>query len=66
MAARKKPRLGSGKRFASLKKSLAGKGVRDPGALAASIGRKKFGKKKFGKLGAVGARRAARKRAKGK
>jgi hypothetical protein len=47
-----KPKLGSGKRFASLKKKLAKKGVEDPGALAASIGRKKFGKGRFQKLAA--------------
>lgn len=44
----KKPKLGSGKRFANLKNSLANKpGVTNPGALAAAIGRKKFGAKKF-------------------
>ena len=51
----KKPKLGSGKRFAALKASLAKKpGITDPGALAAAIGRKKFGKKKFQKLAAKG------------
>ncbi len=50
-----KPKLGSGKRFAKLEKSLAGKpGIDDPGALAASIGRKKFGKKRFQKIAAKG------------
>jgi hypothetical protein len=56
MAARK-PKLGSGKRFASLKRKLSRKGVKSPGALAAYIGRKKFGKKKFAKLSAKGRRR---------
>jgi len=42
-----KPKLGSGKRFAQLKSTLAAKGASDPGALAASIGRKKLGKAKF-------------------
>jgi phage head maturation protease len=51
------PKLGTGARFAKLKKSLASKGASDPGALAAYIGRKKFGKAKFGKLAG-----AARKR----
>lgn len=51
----KKPKLGSGKRFAALEKQLAGrKDVRDPAALAAFIGRKKLGKAKFAKLGAQG------------
>jgi len=43
-------RLGSGARFKKLKASLAAKGARDPGALAAHIGRKKYGKAKFMKL----------------
>lgn len=47
----KKPPLGSGKRFAELKGELAKRpGVKDPGALAAYIGRKKFGAKKFNAL----------------
>ena len=52
--ATKKPKLGSGKRFAQLKTKLAAKGATNPGALAAYIGRKKFGAKKFGKLSAKG------------
>lgn len=45
------PKLGSGKRFAKLEKSLSHeKGIHDPAALAASIGRKKYGEKKFSKL----------------
>jgi len=49
-ASRAMPKLGSGARFARLKSSLAAKGAKDPGALAAYIGRKKFGKAKFHKL----------------
>ncbi len=49
-----KPKLGSGARFASLTKKLDKKGASDPGALAAYIGRKKFGDKKFAKLSAKG------------
>jgi hypothetical protein len=49
-----KPKLGSGKRFANLQRSLAAKGATDPGALAAYIGRKKFGKSKFQRLAAHG------------
>lgn len=49
-----KPKLGSGKRFAALKGNLATKGAKNPGALAAYIGRKKYGKKKFQKLAAKG------------
>lgn len=48
-------KLGSGARFKALKGKLGKqKGVTDPGALAASIGRKKFGKAKFQKLAAKG------------
>ena len=51
----KKPKLGSGGRFAALKSKLASRpGVTNPGALAAYIGRKKYGAKKFAKLGAKG------------
>lgn len=50
-----KSKLGSGGRFAALKASLTKRGgVDDPGALAASIGRKKYGKKKFNSLAAKG------------
>lgn len=49
------PRLGTGARFGALESSLAERpGVRNPGGLAASIGRKKFGAKKFGALSAGG------------
>ena len=51
----KKPKLGSGARFAKLESSIASKdNVRNPGAVAAAIGRKKFGKAKFQKLAAKG------------
>lgn len=51
---KKKPPLGTGERFESLVRSLAAKGVKDPKALAAYIGRKKYGAKKFAKMGAKG------------
>lgn len=51
----KKPKLGSGKRFSNLVHSLESKGhVSNPAAVAASIGRKKYGAKKFAKLSAAG------------
>ena len=40
--------------FKHLSKSLARNGVKDPKALAAWIGRKKFGSKKFNKASATG------------
>ena len=52
-----KPKLGSGKRFKSLTKKLKKKGAKNPKALAAYIGRKKYGKKKFQKLASKGKRR---------
>lgn len=54
---KKKPKLGTGKRFSNLKKALAKKGVNNPAAVAASIGRKKFGAKKMAKLSAKGGKR---------
>jgi hypothetical protein len=56
----KKPPLGSGQRFADLEHALDRKGVNDPGALAAAIGRKKLGASRFAKLAAKGRARAAR------
>ena len=48
-------KLGSGARFKSLTKKLsAKKDVTNPGALAAWIGRKKYGKKRFQNLAAKG------------
>ncbi|MHA2329809.1 MAG: hypothetical protein ACXACR_14935 [Candidatus Hodarchaeales archaeon] len=62
----RKLKLGTGKRFKKLSTKLGRKRgksrIRDPKALAADIGRKKFGKGKFQKLAAKGKRRAAKKR----
>jgi len=53
--AAKLPKLGSGARFKKLSSKLAKRpGVTNPGALAAFIGRKKYGAKKFAKLSAHG------------
>ena len=54
---KRKPKLGSGARYKKLTKSLKKGGARNPKALAAWIGRKKYGKKKFQKLAAKGKRR---------
>ena len=51
-------RVGGGGRFAKLEKSLKSQGVKNPGALAASIGRKKYGKAKFQKMASQGRKRA--------
>jgi hypothetical protein len=50
----KKPKLGTGKRFSALTSKLRRKGARSPEALAAWIGRKKWGRKKFAKLSRTG------------
>jgi hypothetical protein len=54
----KQPKLGTGKRFSALRAALADKGVRDPDALAASIGMKKYGKAKMRAMAARGRQRA--------
>lgn len=56
--AKKQPKLGSGKRFEKLSKTIGAKGnVRDPDAVAAAIGRKKYGAKKMAKMAAAGRKR---------
>lgn len=51
----KQPKLGTGTRFAKLEKSIAKKGnVSDPAAVAAAIGRKKYGAKKMASMAAKG------------
>ena len=46
----KSMKLGGGGRFKKLESKLASKGATNPGALAAYIGRKKYGAKKFSNL----------------
>tara|TARA_A100000172_G_scaffold20591_1_gene11706 strand:- start:4333 stop:4512 length:180 start_codon:yes stop_codon:yes gene_type:complete len=53
----KKPKLGSGVRFKNLTTKLKKSGVKNPKALAASIGRKKYGKKKMSVMAAKGKKR---------
>ncbi len=50
----KSMKLGGGGRFAALKSKLGKQGASNPGALAAYIGRKKYGTKKFASLSAKG------------
>lgn len=52
-------KIGGGARYQKLVKSLKAKGADDPRALAASIGRKKYGKQRFQEMAAAGRRRAA-------
>jgi hypothetical protein len=57
----KSMKLGGGGRFAKLKASIAKKGnVSNPGAVAAAIGRKKYGKAKMTKMAVAGKKRAAK------
>lgn len=57
-----KAKLGTGARFKALKKELGGRkdAVKDPGALAAWIGRKKHGKGKMAKMAAKGRKEASK------
>ncbi len=48
---KRRPRLGSGKRFSGLERRIAARGdVDDPRAVAAAIGRAKYGAKRMGEL----------------
>jgi len=53
----KKAKLGTGTRFKKLTAKLKKQGVKNPKALAAAIGRKKYGKKKFQAMAAKGKRK---------
>ncbi len=57
MKPKKKPKLGTGKRFKNLSSKLKKKGAKNPKALAAWIGRKKYGKKKMSAMAAKGKKR---------
>jgi hypothetical protein len=54
---KKKPSLGSGKRFEQTVSNLKKRGAKNPKALAAYIGRKKYGAKKMAAMAAKGRRR---------
>ena len=54
---KKKPKLGTGKRFKDLASKLKKKGAKDPKALAAYIGRKKYGPKKMTAMAKKGRKR---------
>lgn len=55
----KKPKLGSGKRFAAIEAKAAAGGARDPAAVAAAAGIKKYGVAKMAKMAAAGRKRKA-------
>lgn len=54
-----KARLGSGARFRAVERAAAAHGAKNPAAVAAAAGRKKYGAKKMAKLAAAGRHRAA-------
>ena len=56
-------RLGGGGRFAKAKASAARGGARNPGAVAAAAGIKKYGQAKMTKMAVAGRKRARRRRA---
>lgn len=53
-------KLGSGKRFAAVEASAAAHGAKNPAAIAAMVGRKKYGAGKMQAMAAAGKRRADR------
>lgn len=55
---KKSMKPGGGGRFAALQSELARKGIRNPAALAATIGQKKYGAKKMANWAAKGRKRA--------
>lgn len=55
----KKPPLGSGARFKKLSQEAAAGGARDPDAVSASAGFKKYGKERMQQLSLAGRKRAA-------
>ena len=54
---KRKPKLGRGARFKALTAQLKKRGAKNPKALAASIGRKKYGKKKMAAMAQKGRKR---------
>ena len=53
--ARKSP-LGSGARFKAVEHAAAASGARNPAAVAAAVGRRKYGAKKMAAMSAAGRR----------
>jgi hypothetical protein len=56
----KKPKLGSGKRFKELEKKVAAHGAKNPRAVAAAIGIRKYGKRKMHELAMKGKKRKSK------
>ena len=60
MAAKKSMKLGGGGRFAAVEASARKSGAKNPAAVAASAGMKKYGKEKMQKMAQAGRKRAAK------
>jgi hypothetical protein len=54
----KRPKLGSGARFAAIKAKAKASGAKNPGAVAAKAGIAKYGVKKMSKMAQAGKKRA--------
>ena len=60
--ANRKAPLGQGGRFKAVEASARKSGARDPKAVAAAVGRRKYGAKRMAKMAAAGRKRAAARR----
>ncbi len=58
----KKPKLGSGERFKKVEAAAKKSGAKNPAAVAAAAGMKKYGKDKMEAMAKKGKERAARKK----
>lgn len=56
----KKAKLGSGARFKAIEKKAAASGAKNPAAVAAAAGIKKYGVKKMEKMAQAGKKRKAK------
>ncbi len=56
----KSMKLGGGGRFAAVEKAAAKSGAKNPAAIAAIAGIKKYGQEKMSKMAAAGRKRAAK------
>ncbi len=54
----KTAKLGSGKRFQAVEKAAKASGAKNPAAVAAAAGRKKYGAKKMTKLSVAGKKKS--------
>jgi hypothetical protein len=55
-----KPKLGSGERFKAIERKAAASGAKNPAAVAAAAGIKKYGSSKMEKMAEAGKRRKER------